>query len=191
MRRRAWSAASPPRAGIGLRAMAKVAEGHRAAFSALESPQPDPKVGIVGPPELLDGEGPQLPRTTWLWSEPAPRSETAATSLGCPPLPLPIEPPEGAVGDGDVVAGGVVGGGVVGGGVVGVGVVGVGVGDMVVGSGVGEHEADGATLLFAAGWVLGWCVGLCPWPVTPDDCGEPAPFFCGAGFPLEPWPPPE
>src|SRR5262249_21153734 len=117
-------------------------------------------------------------------------SETAATSLVCPPLPLPIGPPAGAVGDGDVVVGVGVGDVVVG---VGVGdvVVGVGVGDVVVGVGVGEHETDGTALLLAAGWVLGWCVGWCPGLVPPDDCGEPAPFLCGAGFPLEPWPPPE
>ena len=109
----------------------------------------------MGPLELLDGEGPQLPRTRWLSSEPAARNETAATSLVCPPLPLPTGPPEGAVGDGDPVGVGL-----------DVGVVGVGVGDVMVGDGLGdvvdvgadEHEADGAACLaLAAGLVADGC----------------------------------
>jgi len=98
----------------------------------------------VGPPELLDGEGPQLPRTTWPCSEPAAPNETAATSLVSPPLPLPIEPPAGAVGD--TVAVGVGVGNVV--------IVGDGLGD-VDELGADEHEGDGvAWLPLTSGLVL-------------------------------------
>jgi len=78
--------------------------------------------------------------------------------LTSPPLPLPMVPPAGAVGDGDPVVG------------VGLddGLVGVGVGDVGVGDGLGdvvevgaeEHEADGAACLaLTPGFVEGCCAG--------------------------------